>query len=205
MEKIYLFSAFTRLLRGFNSPSSAANERRRLQRGETLKSLTFREAIPEDITALAGLHVAAWNDTYPGVRHKPTLELREFQWEEAFSNADDNWFCYVIENKWGELVGFAEGNLYAGQIAGFDGQLNKIYLLRTYQRMGLGRKLMGYVARRFLSRGIFSMLLFAEPDNPSREFYEVLGAERILSEKGEFKGAYGWRDLQMLAEECPIG
>lgn len=203
MEKIYFFNAFTRLLRGRNNPSDTGNDTNRLHRGETLRSLTFREATAEDIPALAALHVAAWNESNPGVRHKPTIEMRESQWEEAFREADNSWFCYVIESRQNELVGFAQGNLYTGQIPGFDGQLSKLSLLRAYQRMGLERKLIGYLSRRFLSRGVFSMIVFAEPG--SREFYEALGAEKVASGKGEFRWAYGWSDLEALAAECPIG
>jgi ribosomal protein S18 acetylase RimI-like enzyme len=203
MEKIYFFNAFTRLLRGRSHSSNAGNEMSHSQRGEILRSLSFREATPEDISALATLHVAVWNEANPGVRHKPSLEMREAQWEEAFRDADNNWFCYVIENRQNKLVGFAQGNLYYGRIAGFDGQLGKFWVLRSYQHMGLERKLLGYVSRRFLSRGIFSMIVFA--DAGSRDLYEALGAEKLSSGKGEFRWAYGWSDLEALAAECPIG
>lgn len=203
MEKIYFFNAFTRLLRGRTNTSNATGDTNRLQRGEVLRSLTFREATPDDVPALAALHVAVWNEAHPGVRHKPTLEMRESQWEDAFRDADNTWFCYVIENRQNELVGFAQGNLYSGLIPGFDGQLGKFCLLRPYLHMGLERKLIGYVSRRFLGRGIFSMIVFAEAS--FREFYEVLGAEKLPSGKGEFRWAYGWNDLEALAAECPIG
>jgi RimJ/RimL family protein N-acetyltransferase len=107
MEKIYFFNAFTRLLRGRSNPSNAGKDISHSQRLETLRSLTFREATPEDIPALAALHVAVWNETNPGVRHKPSLEMRESQWEDAFRDEESAWFCYVIENRQGELVGFA--------------------------------------------------------------------------------------------------
>ena len=83
------------------------------------------------------------------------------------------------------------------------GELNKIYLLREYQRVGLGRRLIGHVARRFLMQGIESMLLFGEARNPSNGFYEALGAERLFSDSGEFHGGYGWRDLRTLVARCP--
>jgi hypothetical protein len=46
------------------------------------------------------------------------------------------------------------------------------------------------------------MLLFGEATNPSNGFYEAFGAERLHSDSGEFNGAYGWRDLQMLVARC---
>jgi len=115
---------------------------------------------------------------------------------------DGTWFCFVIERRDGQLTGFAKGT--RSDHPEFSGELNKIYLRREYQRLGLGRRLAGHVARRFLSQGISSMILFAEPQNPSRAFYEALGAERLRDAADRFHGAYGWRDLQRLASICPI-
>ena len=164
----------------------------------------IRDATAADIPALADLHVMTWNETYPGVASPPSYGLRERQWREAFASSEW-WFCLVIEDGDGRLIGFAKGTPYArADLPGFAGQLSKIYVLRTYHRRGLGRRLMGHVARRFLSRGISSMVLFSEPDNLSGRFYEALGAERILDTHGTFHGAYGWHDLKALAHVCPI-
>jgi FR47-like protein len=76
-------------------------------------------------------------------------------------------------------------------------------LLREYQRLGLARRLLGCVARRFLSQGIDTMVLFGTPQNPSCAFHEALGGEKLLAKNGEFHGGYGWRDLHSLANRCP--
>ncbi|HZM85084.1 MAG TPA: GNAT family N-acetyltransferase [Blastocatellia bacterium] len=82
------------------------------------------------------------------------------------------------------------------------GELNEIYLLQRLQRQGLGRLLLCAVPGWFVERGVTSMLLFGEASNPSNGFYEALGAERLYSDKGEFHGGYGWRDLGPLVERC---
>ena len=81
---------------------------------------------------------------------------------------------------------------------GYSGELNKIYLLRRVQRQGLGRLLLEAVARRFIERGITSMLLFGDAASPSDGFYEAFGAARLYGDAGEFHGAYGWTDLRSL-------
>jgi ribosomal protein S18 acetylase RimI-like enzyme len=163
----------------------------------------IREATAADIPALAELHVKTWNATYPDVVKKPTYEIRERQWREAFQVTDGSVFSFVVEDDKGQLVGFAKGT--PGDHPVFSGQLSKIYLLREYQRQGLGRRLVGHVVRRFLSQGISSMWVCADRDNPSCRFYEVLGAERLREANGEPSwGNYGWRDLQSLAAICPI-
>ena len=164
-------------------------------------SFIIREATSADISALAHLHVETFNETHVGPFGKgPTYELRERQWRETFHVTDGSWFCFVIEHQKGDLIGFAKGQRYAHlDQPDFSGELNKIYLLRKYHRRGLGRRLVGHVARRFLSQGISSMLLFGEARNPSNGFYEALGVERLFSTAGEFHGGYGWRDLRPLA------
>jgi ribosomal protein S18 acetylase RimI-like enzyme len=171
-----------------------------------MKNSLIREATPTDVPALARLHVVTFNETHaPVLLNGPTYEVREYQWRQTFQTMDGSWFCFVIEDPNGELIGFAKGQRYAhSDQPSFAGELNKIYLLREYHRQGLGRRLIGHVARRFLSQGISSMLLFGEARNPSNGFYEALGAERLFSKTGEFHGGYGWRDLRSLASSCPI-
>ena len=186
--------------RGRLRPSKAQNVRRLQSRGESLGSLTFRDATAGDIPRLAALHVKTWADTYPMVRRPPTYAIRESQWIEAFAKADGSWFCIVIESAAGELIGFAKG-IRTGL---HTGDLNKIYLLREYQRMGLGRRLVGHVVRRFLAQGITTMTLSADASNPSCRFYLAIGAEYQRDDRGRAQlGAFVWRDLDALAHDCP--
>jgi L-amino acid N-acyltransferase YncA len=200
-----VINATIRRLRNLRRPSRAANTSRLRARGEPLGSLTVRDAREADIRALARLHVTTWNATHRGGRSGgPTYELRERQWREAFSQSDGGWFCLVIERADGELVGFAKGTRYAhADLPAFAGELNKIYLLEEYQRLGLGRRLVGHVARRFLSQGIESMVLFGDARNPSCACWEALGGEPLPHPDGAFSGSYGWRDLRRLAAVCP--
>lgn len=182
-------------------PSKSANTRRLRERDETAESLVIREATAADISALAQLHVTTWNATYaPMLMNGPPVAVREHQWRESFATQDGSWFCFVVDNSRGELVGFAKGR--RSDHPEYAGELNKIYLLREYQRMGLGRRLVGHVARRFLSQGITSMWLYGDARNPSSHVWLALGAVKTDADPGS--GNYGWRDLQRLAERCPI-
>lgn len=165
-----------------------------------LDRLVIREATREDIPALAALHVKTWNETYPMARQPPTYQIRERQWREQFDKTDGTWFCFVVENPKHELVGFAKGSKYqSDDLPDYHGELSKIYLLREYQRLGVGRRLMGHVARRFLGEGISTMVLFGTAENPSRAFHEALGGEKLYAKNGEFHGGYAWNDLRALA------
>lgn len=65
--------------------------------------------------------------------------------------------------------------------------------------MGLGKQLLCKVANEFIQRGMNSMLLFGDANNPSNKFYEQMGAEKLFAKDGNFSGGYGWTDLQKLA------
>ena len=165
-----------------------------------VESFIIRDAVIADIPALATLHVKTWNETHGKSNHSPIYQVRESQWRQTFGDNDSIWFCLVIENNNKQLIGFAKGMKYDhSDLPGYSGELNKIYLLREYQRLGLGRRLIGHVARHFLSLGIHSMVLFGTAQNPSCAFYEALGGQRLYGKKGEFNGGYGWKYLQYLA------
>jgi ribosomal protein S18 acetylase RimI-like enzyme len=173
------------------------------ERGESIETFRFRDATANDIPALAQLHVAAWNATYPGTHRPPTVAIREWQWRKAFAENDGGWFCIVIERPDGKLVGFAKG-IRLTDLPG-QGDLNKIYLLPEYYRLGLGRRLVGHVVRRFMAQGVTSVRLLGEPDNPSRAFHEAIGGRNIIDAKGQPElGNFIWDDLPKLASACPV-
>jgi ribosomal protein S18 acetylase RimI-like enzyme len=179
-------------------PSGEANARRLRQRGESLDSIVFRDAVAADIPALAELHVTTWNATYRTSKG-PTIATRTWQWHQVFANPDRRDFVLVLENCEGRLIGFTWGKPHDGE---FAGELSKIYLRWEYHGLGLGRRMMVETAKRFTARGIYSFVLFAELSNPTLGFYDHLGGERLLNDRGKFDGAYAWRDASLLASEC---
>lgn len=161
----------------------------------------IRFATIADADDLAALHVETFNETHGFHPNGPGYELRAYQWKKAFDENDPSWFCFVIEDSTGKLVGFAKGQPYQHpiELSVFRGELNKIYLLKKFHRRGLGRQLISNVAQEFLRRNTSSMLLFGDAANPSNGFYERMGGEKLFANNGEFHGGYGWRDLQKIA------
>jgi len=190
--------AIARLILGLPRPSKVANARRLRRLGEKVELFIIREATIADIPALSTLHVKTWGETYWNIKHPPTYEIREYQWKEQFKVTDGSWFCFVIENSHGQLIGFTRGR--RRDDPDYPGELNKIYLLREYQRLGLGRRLMGLVARRFISQGISAMAAYVDPQNPSCYFFETLGAKWLIEKNGKpNRSWYCWQDLHRLA------
>ena len=175
-------------------PTREENLRKLRERGESLDSIIFRDAVAADIPALAELHVTTWNATYNTTRG-PTIAIRAWQWHQVFAKENRRDFVLVLEDRNGRLIGFTWGKPGEGE---FEGNLSKIYLRWEYHGLGVGRRMMEETARRFLERGMHSFNLFAELSNPTLGFYDRMGGERLLDDRGQFGGAYGWRDVKSL-------
>jgi GNAT superfamily N-acetyltransferase len=161
--------------------------------------LNLRDARPIDISALAALHVETFRETHGG---GPPVAVREGQWQRILSAIDSLDFTLLVEDDSGQPVGFARGTRHDGGVPGYQGELNKIYVVKRLHGRGCGRLLVCGVAGRFLTHGITSMLLFGDARSPSNGFYEHLGGVRLLSPEGEFHGGYGWPDLAKLKANC---
>ena len=194
-------NSIIRFLNGLKRPSKQTNLSKLKERNESPDSFIFRDATEDDIADLGKLHAITWAQTYN--TRNPNIQLRQYQWNKAFTEENDgSWFCIVVVNKNNKLVGFAKGKIYKNENSSeLHGDLNKIYLLTDYQRLGLGKKLFRLVVERFLSKGINDMVLFGVPQNPSCAFHETMSGERLYSEKGTFDGGYRWNDLKKIANE----
>lgn len=160
------------------------------------QQFVIRKATAKDVQNLAELHVKAWNQTYQNTAPDPSVATRMWQWAEIFKKQDDSWFCYVIENADHELIGFSKGQTYQhSDLPAFDGEINKIYILKEYHRLGLGKRLLKVMFDRFLGMGINAVLLFGDAANPSGGFHEAMGAQKIYAANGKFNGGYAWYDI----------
>jgi len=168
----------------------------------SIGDLALREATTADLRALAELHVRTFNETHLGPGESgPTYATREWQWRDKLAQTDSTHFVLVLENASKQLVGFiwchptTDNPIWAAR-------LNKIYLLRSYQRRGLGKRMVAAAVSRLLEHGLVSMALFTEPENEAAcNFYGQLGGVRQLNERGEFEGMFGWRDLWQLRND----
>ena len=165
----------------------------------TIGDLVLREAGIADLRPLAELHVRTFNETHVGpFGSGPTYATREWQWREKLSETDATHFVLVLETATKQLVGFIWCHP-TNENPEWAARLNKIYLLREYQRRGLGKRMVSAAVDRLVEHGLTSMALFTETDNePACNFYEQLGGERQLDEHGQFGGMYGWPDLRKL-------
>jgi GNAT superfamily N-acetyltransferase len=175
--------------------------------------MSVRPATIEDASQIAKVHVDSWHSTYSGILSEDFLAAMSY---EDFETRWCGWLggesgmhgiFYVAELPAGGIVGFASGSLRQEESSypEYEGELYTAYLLRQYQRRGLGRRLVGAVARGLLADGKRSMLTRVLAENPSRPFYETVGGKLLGSQEIEIGGAalkvvvYGWDDIRTLA------
>ncbi|HEY2990035.1 MAG TPA: GNAT family N-acetyltransferase [Candidatus Binatia bacterium] len=171
--------------------------------------MRIREAALGDAETIARVHVESWRTTYSGIipdDHLAQLsyERRAQMWHNNVAKRTEQECIYVAEDENGEVVGFAAGGPERAGDPLYRGEIYAIYMLKKFQRRGIGRQLSVAIVRRLLQAGVESMIIWVLAKNPSRGFYEALGGE-LLSEKAIAVGdaklievAYGWKDLRAL-------
>jgi GNAT superfamily N-acetyltransferase len=173
--------------------------------------MLIRAASPTDATAIARVHVDSWRTTYAGIVPADYLAnlsyaQREQFWRDILSTSTPAGCVYVAAQDAGEIVGFASGGPERSGDALYRGELYAIYLLASYQRQGLGRRLTMAVVQRLLHCGLASMLVWVLATNPGRAFYATLGGQQVYEKEITIGAApllevaYGWPDLRELVQ-----
>jgi GNAT superfamily N-acetyltransferase len=160
----------------------------------------------EDAKSIAKVHVDSWRTTYKDIvpnEYLQTLsyETRENLWEQAIPRGH----VFAAENENGQVVGFAcGGKERTGNYPEYEGEIYAIYLLKEFQKQGIGTELIRAVVQHLQGNRLNSMLIWVLEDNESSFFYEALGGVKIDSMECEIGGrklketAYGWKDLSLI-------
>ncbi|MEM8830863.1 MAG: GNAT family N-acetyltransferase [Cyanobacteria bacterium P01_G01_bin.19] len=171
--------------------------------------MIIREAIKQDISAIAKVHVDTWRTTYKGIFSDEFLDNMSYQkreqgWHRVFREALHNNFTYVAENDSRQIIGFANAGSEREDNPVYKGELYAIYILENFQQLGIGKKLVGKVVEKFEEMQINSMLVWVLKDNPAYFFYEKLGGTKVKEKEIERKEnklieiAYGWTNISSL-------
>jgi GNAT superfamily N-acetyltransferase len=169
-----------------------------------------RRAWPEDAAAIARVHIEAWKSTYTGlipehfIARRTAWDVRYPMWVERLGA---NPPAFVASDADG-VFGFASACPMPERLQDYEplryhAYLQAIYLLAGRQRYGAGRALLAAVARDLITRDCTSMALHVLATNPSRGFYERLGAVHVRDEPldpdmSAHSCAYAFTDLAAL-------
>jgi ribosomal protein S18 acetylase RimI-like enzyme len=175
---------------------------------------TIRIATIEDAPRLASMHIASWRETYTGILPDAMLsalsvEGRAAMWGRMLRDPEkaDSTIVHLVEDG-DRIVGFGScgsQRLETLKEKGYDGEIGAIYVLRAFQRQGVGARLMSTMAFDLTSRGFNAASLWVLRENAvARAFYERFGG-RVVDEREDVRKeatlaevAYGWANLKTL-------
>jgi ribosomal protein S18 acetylase RimI-like enzyme len=168
---------------------------------------SIRRAALEDAAALAQIHETTWRETYIGLVSEQmldalTADARAEAWERILSGETGYLSTTYIAVRAGEFVAFGscgEQRNAEFTAAGYDGEFTAVYVLRTDQRRGVGKRLVTAMMSDLADRGLNGFSLWVPRENiPARSLYEQLGGQLIgqrtnARAEGSFvEVAYGW-------------
>lgn len=131
----------------------------------------IREATYDDVTAIARVHVQADWETYSALfgseAYKVDLAESEHRWRHALQQGD----TLLVANDGSEIVGLGHAGKH---------EIGALYLLRSYQRRGIGKALLLRLLTTLNERGVAEARFDVVPANLNAiRFYESLGAYQV--------------------------
>ena len=173
-------------------------------REEQQLKFTFREANVADALAVAEVHVQSWRESFAGIvpqtfLDKMSVENRTKAFETGF--ALDSYKMFVAETEANGIVGFADFGKTRDNQNKFEAELYAIYLLRDFQRMGIGGKLFDLGAKYLVANNMNSLSLTALEVSPYKQFYEKMGGHLVERKTTQIESesyatvVYGWNKL----------
>lgn len=165
--------------------------------------IMIRAARSADARGIAKLDVETWRTTYAGMLSTPYLvglspRRRELGWRGVIQREPRD--VRVAVEAGGAILGFGSCGPNRGDRF-FSGEVFTLYVAPDWQNQGIGRRLLIAMFRRLVAAGRRSAIVWVLRDNPSRFFYERLGAQQVSHKRLAVGGAavdavaYGWHDL----------
>ena len=175
--------------------------------------ITIREAVLADAAGIARVHVESWRTTYPGIMPQEHLDAlsvteRTETWQGRLSPGSGEFTIVAAED--GEIVGFTNGGKDRNGGPNWQGEIYTLYLLKSQQGRGIGRRLLQAAARRLHADGYSTLFLWVSALNhPAQAFYEAIGGVPVRTGQRTNHGityddiGYGWDKaaLRRLIEE----
>jgi GNAT superfamily N-acetyltransferase len=104
--------------------------------------ITLRQAIPDDVRAIAEFQTATWNEAYRGLvpqsyLDRTTVEVRQQRWAARTGDR-----CILLAERGRELVGVGSSSVRTGGDPGPRLELNSLYVAARVRGSGLGERLL---------------------------------------------------------------
>jgi ribosomal protein S18 acetylase RimI-like enzyme len=139
-----------------------------------LLNVVLTTATPDDASAIGALHARSFAVTYPTVPAiSPALERSVWRRRAAGSDGRE----IIVARRGERVVGFAyTGPSDDNGAAPGTGHIYSLHVDPDLHRLGIGRRLLDEITRRFINSGWATATLWVVADNDrARQFYTRLG------------------------------
>lgn len=124
-------------------------------------------------------------------------ERRTANWTAAIR---DPAHVVLVAEQRGEVVAFASGGP-ARDHPGVDAELFTLYALKAVQGQGLGRTLLGTLARELEARGFCALALWVLDTNPARGWYARRGGREDGGKTVPLPGGGELREVRLVWDD----
>lgn len=158
--------------------------------------LSIRIATTDDIPLIQKLSLEIWPQTYSSIisREQTDYMLEMMYSNESLISQINKGTQFIIINEKYIPLGFASYKMIGDNIY----KLDKIYLLQSQQRKGIGKFVMNHIIEEIKNKGAASLQLQVNRNNiNAKSFYEKIGFQVIKEADFEIGNGYFMNDFVM--------
>ncbi len=160
---------------------------------ENKKHISYREACLADCYVLAVLKGKVWNTTYQGIYPQEKLtgydvEKNKRIFESIVENPE---ISLYVATDGDEIVGFMTCGKPYKPFREYGQEIGLLYILKEYQRQGIGRAFFHIAKRLVAERGYKEFFLSVNRKNyEAQKFYLAMNGERLCEEGEQVRIGY---------------
>lgn len=156
------------------------------------ETIRYRLATEEDCLALARLKRQVWNTTYRGIYPDATLDGYDVEKNRLILQtivASPEIDLYMAEHGERPIALMTCGKPFR-PVEPYRQEVGMLYVLREYQRQGVGKQLLSIAAEQARSRGFDAYVVSVNRLNlPAIAFYRALGGQLIHEDERQLRFA----------------
>ena len=172
-----------------------------------MSDAAIRVATPDDVEAIAHIHVETWRSTYAGIIPDAYLVRMDMarqrtNWRQTLRGGGRGHHVVVAEIGDGAVAGFAScGPARRDMLprrAPYDGEVYTLYVALDHQDHGHGKQLLAACFNTLRDQDKTAAVIWVLAANPARFFYEAQGGQKVAERIESFAGAeltelaFGW-------------